>query len=143
MGTPASFERLERADLWALALELAVFAAFLASLGPAVVALLHTTSGKVVLFTLVVGVLLPLSVHLRIGGAWGWSMPVAAWCALVGGLLLRYGVVKTPPEILNRGPAVMASFSPEDGRPRGGGRGADPNNRGGEVIPRSKLNEKP
>lgn len=143
MGTPASFERLERADLWVMGLELVVFAAFLASLGPLLIPLFHTVNGKIIFFTMIVGVLLPLAVHLRIGGAWGWSMPVAAWCALVGGFLLRYSVVKTAPEILERGPAVMASFSPEDGRPRGGGRGADPNNRGGEVIPRSKLNKKP
>ena len=79
---------------------------------------------------------------LRIGGAWRWSMPLAAWCALVGGFFFRYGIVKTPPEILQRGPAIMASFSPEDQRTRGGGRGADPNNRSGEIVPRSKLNEK-
>ncbi|HEV3235631.1 MAG TPA: NrfD/PsrC family molybdoenzyme membrane anchor subunit [Gemmataceae bacterium] len=142
MGTKESLERLERADLWALTLEVLIFTVFFASLGGLLLPMLNTIHGKVVLATLLLGVLLPLAVHLRIGGARRWSMPLAAWCALIGGFFFRYGIIKTPPEILERGPSIMASFSPEDERTRGGGRGADPNNRGEEVVPRSKLNEK-
>jgi formate-dependent nitrite reductase membrane component NrfD len=138
----ASLLRLERADLWVLALELVVFIAFLGSLGAFLIPFLNTVNGKIVVATILLGVVLPLAVHLRIGGGWGWSMPLAAWLALVGGFFFRYGIVKTPPEILERGPSIMASFSPEDQRLRGGGRGADPNNRGEEIIPRSKLSKK-
>jgi hypothetical protein len=60
---------------------------------------------------------------------------------LVGGLLLRYGIVTTPGELLRRGPSTLASFAPEEHR-RIGQPGADIGNHG-EVQPRSKLPENP
>jgi protein NrfD len=141
-GVPAAaVKRLERADLWALGLELLVFAAFLASLGNDLLAVLESWNGRLLVFgVLTVGLLAPLAFYLRLGP----SLPVrravlAAAFGLFGGFLLRYALLKTPPELLARGPAGVARFSPEDGRPRGEGTGADPNNRGGEVLPHSKV----
>jgi formate-dependent nitrite reductase membrane component NrfD len=134
-GVPeASLKRLERADLWALGLELLMFTAFLASLGNDLLAVLESWHGRVlVVGVLAVGLLIPLAVHLRLG----LSLParsaiIAAAFALVGGFLLRYAMLKTPGELLAEGPTRVARFSPEDGRPRGEGTGADVNNRGGE-----------
>jgi formate-dependent nitrite reductase membrane component NrfD len=138
---PLPLQRLERADLWALGLELAIFAAFLASLGVGLLAVLDSRNGKLLIFgVFVVGLLFPLAIHLRLGvvlSARG--AVVAAVLALVGGFLLRYALLTTPPELLARGPAGVARFSPEDGRPRGEGTGADPHNYAGEVEPPSKV----
>jgi formate-dependent nitrite reductase membrane component NrfD len=138
---PAALKRLERSDLWALGLELAVFAALLASLGGDLLAILESWHGRIfVVGVLVLGLLVPLAFHLRLG----LSIPargaiVAALFALFGGFLLRYALLTTPAELLALGPARVARFSPEDGRTVGEGSGADPNNRGGEVQPRSKV----
>ena len=59
--------------------------------------------------------------------------------ALAGGFLLRYGIVNTPPALLAKGPAAVAGFSPEDGRQRQRGRGADPGNWPPDLQPRSKV----
>ncbi len=137
----ASLQRLERADLWALGLELLIFAAFLASLGGGLLAVLETWHGRVfVIGVFVLGLLVPLAIHLRLGV----NLPtrgaiVAAAFALIGGFLLRYALLTTPPELLAQGPPGVARFSPEDGRRRGEGTGADANNRGGEVQPQSKV----
>jgi formate-dependent nitrite reductase membrane component NrfD len=138
-----ALRKLERADLWALSLELAVFAAFLASLGDGLVAVLESWHGRLFVGgVLLLGLLLPLAVHLRLGVA----LPargaiVASALALAGGFLMRYALLTTPPELLARGPAGVARFSPEDGRPRGEATGADPDNRGGPVEPPSKITE--
>ena len=58
---------------------------------------------------------------------------------LLGGLLLRYSIVAAPGQIARRGPSAPAGFSPEDGRPRGGGPGADIRNYTGKPHPRTKL----
>jgi formate-dependent nitrite reductase membrane component NrfD len=140
--SPVTLQRLERADLWALGLELLVFAAFLVSLGDDLLAVLESRNGQVlVVGVLVIGLLLPLAVHLRLGvSLQARGAVVAAVFALVGGFLLRYALLTMPEELLAEGPARVARFSPEDGRrPRGEGTGADPNNRGGEVEPRSKV----
>ena len=140
----AVMQRLERADLWALGLELAVFVVFLASLGGSLLAVLETWHGRLLVAgVLVIGLLIPLAVHLRLGVSLSArGAIVAAAFALVGGFLLRYALVTTPAELLSQGPARVARFSPEDGRPRGEGTGADPNNRGGEVQPQSKVFDK-
>jgi len=89
---------------------------------------------------LVIGLLVPLALHLRLGVALhARSAMVAAAFALVGGFLLRYALLATPPELLARGPAGVARFGPEGGRPRGEGTGADPNNRAGTVEPAGKV----
>jgi formate-dependent nitrite reductase membrane component NrfD len=136
----AALERLEKADLWALGLELSFFGVFLASLGSLLLPVLETAHGKLfVVGTLLVGLFIPLAVHLRLGMKGRWSLPAAAACALLGGLVLRYGLLTTPPELLRHGPALAGGFGPEDGRPRGGGRGADAGNYPAELHPRSKV----
>jgi protein NrfD len=138
---PAALKHLERADLWALGLELVVFSIFLASLGDNLLAVLESWNGRLLIGgVLVIGLMVPLAFHLRLG----LSLPargafLAAAFALVGGFLLRYAIVNTPPELLAQGPAGVARFGPEDGRQRGEATGADPNNRGGEVMPQSKV----
>jgi len=135
-----ALHRLERADLWALVLELAVFAIFLGSLGTILVPVLHTWHGLLFIGgTFVLGLLLPLAIHLRLGVSALRPELAAALLALAGGFLLRYGLLTTPPELLRTAPAALATFGPEDGRPRGGGAGADPGNRAGEVQPPSKI----
>ncbi len=150
---PASLARLERADLMALVLELVVFALFLASLGAFLLPVFRTAHGVLLVTgTLVLGLLTPLALHLRRGASGRRAAVAAAACALVGGFILRYGILTTPPELLARaarvagtdqpagtpGPAVPW-LSPEDGREPGGGSGADPGNRPAELLPRSKV----
>jgi protein NrfD len=134
---------LERADLWALGLELVVLGIFLASLGGNLLPVLGTWHGlMLVILVPLLGVLAPLVIHLRLGVSMRGPAVAAAALALFGGLLLRYAIVRTPSELLELGP-VAGQFSPEDGRQRGFGSGADPANHGDEVIPKSKVyNEK-
>lgn len=135
-----SLDRLERADLWAIGLELAFFVLFLASIGSLLVPILKSPNGLVlVVGTLLVGVLAPLVVHLRLGPFGRWDFATAAVLALVGGFCLRYGILTTAPGLLDHRPAITAGFGPEDGRSRAGGPGADPGNHHGEVQPSSKL----
>jgi formate-dependent nitrite reductase membrane component NrfD len=136
-----SLERLEKADLWALSLELAFFVLFLASIGSLLVPVLKSPHGlALVVGTLVLGLLAPLAIHLRLGMFERWGYGAAAVLALLGGFMLRYGILTTPPALLERHPPIAATFGPEDGRPRAGGRGADPGNRPAEVQPPSKIN---
>jgi formate-dependent nitrite reductase membrane component NrfD len=136
----ASLERLEKADLWALGLELGFFVLFLSSIGSLLVVVLKSPHGwALVVGTLLLGVLAPLAIHLRLGLFERWGFATAAVLALVGGFLLRYGILTTPPALLERHPPIAASFGPEDGRLRAGGRGADIGNRPGAVEPPSKL----
>jgi formate-dependent nitrite reductase membrane component NrfD len=138
--TLESLDRLERADLWALGLELAFMVLFLASIGSLLVPVLKSPYGLVLVAgTLLAGILAPLAIHLRLGIFGRWGMGAAAVLALLGGFMLRYGILTTPPYILEHQPPVAASFGPEDGRARGGGRGADPGNTPGEVKPLSKI----
>ncbi len=135
----ATLEPLERADLWALGLELVVLGIFLASLGANLLPVLGTWHGLLLVIVMpLIGVLTPLAIHLRLGMSLRGPAVAAAALALFGGLLLRYALVRTPPELLERGP-VAGEFSPEDGRPRGFGSGADPGNHGADVTPKSKV----
>jgi formate-dependent nitrite reductase membrane component NrfD len=137
---PAAIDRLERADLWALGMELAVFCIFLASLGGYLVRLFDSIYGLIFLLgTLLLGLLIPMAMHLRLGMKERRVEIAAAAFALVGGFLLRYGLLSTPPELLREGPTAVAGFGPEDGRPRGGGPGADAGNKAGSIEPRSKV----
>jgi formate-dependent nitrite reductase membrane component NrfD len=105
LASPATLERLEQADLWALVLELTVFQIFVASLGGTLLAVLGTWHGAVlILGTLVFGLLAPLALALRLVPAGAWRGQVAAGLALVGGFLLRYGIVGTPADLLANGP---------------------------------------
>lgn len=151
--TDESLHRLERADRWALVLELVVFAIFLASLGSLLLPVLDTRHGKLLTAgTLFVGILLPLALTLRPGGIG--RMTTAAVLALLGGFVMRYALLSTPPELLARTsqgeapsgidrearPALVPGFSPEAGRGPGEP-GADPGNRPVEV--RSKVFDVP
>jgi protein NrfD len=139
VGTVEARARLEGAERLALCLELVVLGGFVASLGDHLGAVLQTVRGNLLVFgSLVVAVLLPLLLHARAAHRWRWGVPGAAACALLGGLLLRYGAVTTPAELLRRGPSVLVSFAPEAGR-QVGEPGADIGNHGEVVRPRSKL----
>jgi formate-dependent nitrite reductase membrane component NrfD len=139
LGTPAARQRLEGAEPLVLCLELLLLGAFLVSLGDNLGALLMTFRGNILVFgTLAFGVLLPLLLHVRIGDRQRWGVPAVAASVLLGGLLLRYGAVSLPHELLQLGPSVTTEFSPEAGR-KVGGRGADIGNHGAEPRPRSKL----
>jgi formate-dependent nitrite reductase membrane component NrfD len=139
IGTPEARARLAGAEPLALGLEVVVLGAFMASLGENLEPVLLTVRGNIMIFgTLTVGVLLPLLLHVRVGERRWWGAPVAALCVLLGGLLLRYGVVRTPSELLARGPSVLVRFAPEESRRRGQP-GADIRNHGKSVQPRTKF----
>jgi formate-dependent nitrite reductase membrane component NrfD len=143
LGTAEARHRLEGAERLALGLELVVLGAFVASLGADLSPVLQTVHGQVLIFgSLVVAVLLPLLLHVRVGSRHWWGLPGAAACALLGGLLLRYGAVTTPGELLRRGPSTLVSFAPEASR-RHGQPGADIGNHPQVVRPRSKLAREP
>lgn len=139
VGTPEARERLRGAEPLALGLELVVLGAFLASLGDGLGAVLQTVRGNLLVFgTLTLGILVPLLIYGRVGERRPWGLPAAAVCVLVGGLLLRYGTVTTPGELLRRGPSTVASFAPEEHRRRGDS-GADIGNYVDKIRERSKL----
>jgi protein NrfD len=143
LGTADARARLEGAEPLALGLELLVLGAFVASLGDTLGPVLQTVRGNLLIFgSLVVAVLLPLVLHARIGSRRRWGMPAAAGCVLLGGLLLRYGAVTTPGELLRRGPSAVVSFAPEQSR-HVGQRGADIGNHDPASWPRSKLGGEP
>jgi formate-dependent nitrite reductase membrane component NrfD len=138
VGTAEARERLAAAEPLALGLELMVLASFCASLGAGLGPVLLTVRGNLLVFgTLVLGVLVPLLLHAPVGRRWG-GIPAAAACVLLGGLLMRYGAVTTPGELLRRGPSTLVSFAPEQSRAHGEP-GADIGNHGPTVTPRSKL----
>jgi formate-dependent nitrite reductase membrane component NrfD len=143
LGTPEARSRLEGAEPLALGLELIVLGAFVASLGDNLNPVLQTVRGKILIFgSLILAVLLPLLLHARIGHRRWWGVPGAAACALLGGLVLRYGVVTTPGELLRRGPSTVVRFAPEEGR-QIGEPGADIRNQGAVVKPHSKFPAEP
>jgi formate-dependent nitrite reductase membrane component NrfD len=116
IGSGETLARLERADIWALGLEMVVFIVFLASLGSDLQAVMNTINGKVLIFgTFLLGLLLPLALHLRVLGMRHLNIQAAAVCALLGGFLLRYAILKTPGELLERH-AATASVHSDDGR---------------------------
>jgi hypothetical protein len=79
-------------------------------------------------------------------------------CVLLGGFSLRYAILTTPPELLARHPntdwptrpsqtshdllPLVGAISPEDSR-QPGEPGADSNNRGEDLNPRSKVFDQP
>jgi formate-dependent nitrite reductase membrane component NrfD len=145
VGTPAARARLEGAEPLAQGLELVVLGAFVASLGANLDPVLQTVRGNILVFgTLILAILVPLLLHARVGHHRPWGFPAAAGCVLLGGLLLRYGAVTTPKELLRRGPSAAVRFAPEEDR-RPGQPGADPGNHGppASVHPASKLQGEP
>jgi formate-dependent nitrite reductase membrane component NrfD len=120
IGTPAARERLEGSEPLALGLELIILGAFVYSLGDNLVPVLMTVRGSLLIFgTLLLAILIPLLTHLHFGRRYAWCVPAAAWCVLLGGLVLRYGAITTPGELLRRGPEGANIFAPEEGRERG------------------------
>jgi formate-dependent nitrite reductase membrane component NrfD len=137
---PEPMERLERLDRWALGLELVFFLIFLGSLGLFALALFSVANGLLFVFgTLVIGIALPLLLHWRATARGHGGLALAALLALVGGLIMRYGILMTPPTLLEHSQAVATRFGPEDGRARGGGPGADPGNQVRKIEPPSKI----
>jgi hypothetical protein len=63
----------------------------------------------------------------------------AAVLALVGGFILRFALLGTPPELLRDSVAAHGNFGPEGRRARGEGTGADPGNRAHDFRPKSKV----
>lgn len=95
----STLAKLARADRFSMALELALVALLLAVLGHAARPLVSGGFGVVFWFGVVgVGLLLPIVLHWR--AVLGWAQHrrelIAAVCALVGGLLLRFVVVLSP-----------------------------------------------
>jgi protein NrfD len=158
IGTALGRERLSGVEPLVLGLEFLVLGLFVISLGDNIGAVLATVHGIIFLGgTLVLGVAVPLALHALVGTRRGWGMPVSAACVLLGGLILRYGILTTPPELLARAPAVQATaaadkdvgspdqwgFGPEVNR-NPGEPGADINNRRDpDFQPRSKLPHDP
>jgi formate-dependent nitrite reductase membrane component NrfD len=155
-----SWHRLEKADRWALGLELVVFVVFLVSLQPLLGMLWSVWQGRVLVAgTLIVGLLVPLGWHLLVGTASRRNALAVSVLVLLGGFLLRFAIITTPPEILSCGPTIapageaarqdgigwnilgdkMPTLSLEAGRERGGGPGADPGNKRPDFQPKSKV----
>ncbi len=149
--------KLERADLWVVSLELVIFVLFVLSLNEFLRSVFNVRAGRLLLVgTAVLAILVPLAIQFwlrlrrRAGRAGLWQAVAASIFALLGGFLLRYALLTTPPELLaNRPttPQVVGTpddagwrfrLSPEDGR-RPGEPGADPGNRAGDVRPPSKV----
>jgi formate-dependent nitrite reductase membrane component NrfD len=98
--TEKTHDRLERADLWALGLELFLFLIFLASLGPLLPLVLRTWQGwLLVCGTLGVGLLVPLALHSFFEHLGPGRVTWAALFALAGGFLLRFGIVNVAPAL--------------------------------------------
>jgi formate-dependent nitrite reductase membrane component NrfD len=117
IGSAEVRERLESLEPLAVGLELVILGAFVASLGDNLGAVLMTVRGNVLIFgTLMFGILLPLLMHGRFEPQHTWAIPAAAVCALLGGLLLRYGAVTTSGEMLRRGPEIADRIAPEPHR---------------------------
>jgi formate-dependent nitrite reductase membrane component NrfD len=84
---------LERIDVWALVLELAVLVAFLASLGAVFRVWLSGWGLLLLLGVVVVGMLLPLWLQWRPRTLGALTTPAAAVLVLVGGFILRVAIV--------------------------------------------------
>jgi hypothetical protein len=141
-------EKLRRAEVVLISLESAFYLAFLVSLFLAVgMPLLHGWHGFLLVGALpLLGMMLPLLLHAshRFVGPLG--LPTAAVLVLIGGLLLRISVLVAAAELRGEAarttyapPAIpLPGFSPEEGRQRGGGAGADPGNHPRDLEPRNK-----
>jgi protein NrfD len=151
-----SLARLERADTWAIGLELLVFLVFLESIDGLFIPVWETVNGKILIAgTLILALIVPFLIHAMGGLHRRSGVVLASISVLIGGFMLRYGIVKTSPELLAQPSPALAQMSgvhppvpgipipwrmsPEDGRIPGTSLGADPGNRVGEIQPRSKV----
>ena len=91
-------DRLERVDAIAMVLELALLAAFAASLGDmAGPALLRWPGVLIPAFVLPAGLVIPLMARRLPGSWWGWAAPLMV---LVAGFALRFALVHIPGPLL-------------------------------------------
>ena len=128
----ASMARLDRADVWALGLELVMIMVFLASLGSHLLPVMCTPSGLLLIVgTLLVGIFLPLALHLDFGFSRAIRRVLAAILVLAGGFVMRYAILTTPHELLARGRVPIGQ-----GDHATGGESQDPTN---AIRPRSKV----
>jgi formate-dependent nitrite reductase membrane component NrfD len=128
---------LERFDATALVLELIALVALVVSLGSLARGWLNAWGVLLVVGVVVVGILIPLTLHLRPGRLRrGLATSLAAVLVLVGGFVLRVVVVLSSERWLAVVAvlALAACTSPEATRLRAGGPGADVGNRGAEVA---------
>jgi formate-dependent nitrite reductase membrane component NrfD len=152
----ASLVRLERVDTWALGLEFLIFLIFLESLNGLFLPIWQTVNGKILIAgTLILGLVVPLLIHLSGGLHRRPGLVTASISVLLGGFMLRYGIVNTAPELLTKSSSELVKmteprpaiggiafpwrFGPEDGRIPGESLGADPGNKVGVIKPRSKV----
>jgi len=147
-AAPATLDRMGRADVWILLSELVVFLVFLASLGAALLPVLDTVAGRVLVAgTLFLGLLIPLAIHGTLRFTDRPAATVAAIFVLVGGLTMRWAILATPQELVgsnsgkNAPSKLFVDFGPEAGRQRGQQAGFDQGNRPGDLQPRSKVFE--
>jgi formate-dependent nitrite reductase membrane component NrfD len=90
----ASWDKLKRADNWAIVLEAVFLVLLLLTLGSAATALLQGTSALLLALVVLAGLALPLVLHLIPGMARGsGAIATTALLVLVGGLLLRTVIV--------------------------------------------------
>ena len=120
IGTEAARARLESVEPPVLCLELLILGVFVVSIGDTLGVVLRSIRGSVFLFgTLTLGIFIPMLLYSRIGRRFTWKLKAAGVCALIGGLLLRFGAVTTPGELLRRGQSVAdISRHGTDNRPR-------------------------
>lgn len=149
-------ENLRRGEVVFLRLEAVFYLAFVVSLFLALGLRLFQGWHGMLLLGLVplLGILFPIILHAARRLAGKWATPSAAVLILLGGFLLRYGVLIAAAELranpVGMSPAAvevepaswLPGFSPEDGRERGGGPGADRGNRPADLDPRSKWSTK-
>ncbi len=90
--------KLEEADRYAMILELLLIAAFVVSLGALAAPYVLSGAGAIWLWggVVLVGLVVPLVLHLRPGMLGSSSSIFATLLTLVGGLILRYVVVMVP-----------------------------------------------
>ncbi len=93
-----TWRKLENADRYAVVLEIVLLLAFVATLGSLALPFATSLPGALVLWVGVVllGLLVPLALHLGPGRRGGSGAVVASVLTLVGGFLLRYVVVMIP-----------------------------------------------
>jgi formate-dependent nitrite reductase membrane component NrfD len=120
---------LEKVEGWVAILEAATLVATILTLGP--VARLWANGWGVLLAAVVVfGLILPIFMHRR-GGA----LALASLLTLAGGLVLRAVVILSSSAVaLLLAVSLSGCVSPEAGRTRGGGPGADVGNHGAPIA---------
>jgi formate-dependent nitrite reductase membrane component NrfD len=98
-----SREKLEEADRYAMALELILIVAFVASLGALASVYVSSPAGALWLWggVVVVGLLVPLALHLFPRAFGSATHVLAPILTLIGGLILRYVVVMVPQGIFH------------------------------------------